>query len=102
MTYAEFVKESNYRYGRNWAIKGAIETCLTMMKGKGAFASPKRGWMRVPEKKLSGMKIEDLGIDFAALEAKRERDELKLKAMLAYTNSKEPKLTIRRYFGEEV
>jgi ATP-dependent DNA helicase RecQ len=102
MTYAEFAKEASYRYGKGWAIKGAIETCLTMLKGKGAFASPKRGWMRVPEKKLSGMTVEDLGIDFAALKAKKARDELKLQAMLAYTDSKEPKLTIRRYFGEEV
>lgn len=102
MTYDEFCKETQSRYGKGWAIKGQISTVLTKLKSLGAFDAPRRGWMRIPEKKISQRSLEDLGIDFAALDAKRVRDELKLEAMLAYADSDDPRIEIRRYFGEDV
>jgi ATP-dependent DNA helicase RecQ len=97
MTYANFFTEGNYRYGKRWAIEGAVSTALTILKAKGAFTAPKRGSM-----KIANCSFDSLKWDWNAMEEKRKRDEKKLATMVEYTKAKDPKIFIRKYFGEEI
>lgn len=101
MTYSDFYRETESRYGKRWAREGAVSTCLTVLKGKGAFRAPKRGYMDIPARRIQEVGLDGLGIDFKDLQEKRNRDEEKLRSMLAYTKAKDLKKAIRVYFGEE-
>lgn len=78
-------------------IKGQVKTCLTILKGAGAFIAPRRGKIHLLPEPIP---FKDLKIDYEAIEKRRKREEKRFDIMKQFVESEDKKRFILRYFGE--
>jgi ATP-dependent DNA helicase RecQ len=78
-------------------IQGQVKTCLTLLKHQGVFTAPARGRIATP---IAFPKFENLHIDYDDIQARKEREMIRLEDMTKLVEAKDKKRFILKYFGE--
>jgi ATP-dependent DNA helicase RecQ len=93
VTYEEIAS----KVGQQSITNGQAKTCLTILKGVGAFSAPQRGIIYVPP---NPKELEEFHIDYYAIEERKEREEKRFEKMKELVKATDKKKYILQYFGE--
>ena len=86
--------------GGNGVIRGQVSTCLTLLKHKGVFKQPRRGYMMLDTKGEQQLPVEALGLDFDDIQRRKKLEEERLVKVKKLVKANNKKQFILRYFGD--